>query len=72
MDGKQQSNRNEAEEANKIMSKDFKDYGARFDAEPNSEVEKANQEIQQVFYREGENNNLLPFHVDMNNPPIKK
>jgi hypothetical protein len=65
-------NKNEAKEANRNMSKKFKDYGARFSSSVNSEAEWANQKIQEQFYGQSEEDNLLPIHVDVNNPPIKK
>ncbi|MDR4946682.1 hypothetical protein [Neobacillus cucumis] len=58
--------------ANQQMSKEFKDFDARETSEVNSEAGKANQEIQEQFYGKTEEDNLLPFHVDINNPPIKK
>ena len=58
--------------ANQKMSEKFKDYAARETSEVNSEAARANQEIQEQFYGKTEGNNLLPFHVDINNPPIKK
>ncbi|MCH6268855.1 hypothetical protein [Neobacillus citreus] len=68
-DGEQ--NKNEAKEVNQYLSQKFKDYSARY-SQVNSETEKANQQIQEQFYGENKENNLLPFHVDSNNPPIKK
>ncbi|WP_066305997.1 hypothetical protein [Bacillus sp. FJAT-29814] len=59
-------------DANVKMSEQFKDYSYRGASEANSEAEKANQEIQKEFYGSNEDNNLLPFHVDSNSPPIKK
>lgn len=66
-----EQNRNEAKEANHNLSEEFKDYNARY-SQVNTETEKANQEIQEQFYGENKENNLLPFHVDSNTPPIKK
>ncbi|MBI0576355.1 hypothetical protein IEC97_03180 [Neobacillus cucumis] len=63
---------NEAEEANREMNKGFKDYGARSSAFVSSEAEEANQKIQELFYGKEKGINSLPFHVDVNNPPIKK
>lgn len=57
--------------ANQSLSENLKDYSARYSSEANSEAELANQKIQEEFYGD-EENNLLPFHVDNNNPPIKK
>ncbi|WP_284036760.1 hypothetical protein [Neobacillus sp. 114] len=65
-----EQNKNEAKEVNQYLSQKFKDYSARY-SQVSSETEKANQEIQEQFYGEKEDN-LLPFHVDSNNPPIKK
>ncbi|MGG1675569.1 hypothetical protein ACIFOT_07395 [Neobacillus sp. NRS-1170] len=61
----------EAEVANRRMSQKFKDYSAREYSEGNSEAEMANHDIQEQFYGRNEDN-LAPFHVDVNNPPIKK
>lgn len=66
-----EQNRNEAKEANHNLSEEFKDYSARY-SQVNSETEKANQEIQDRFNGQKKEENLLPFHVDINNPPIKK
>ncbi|OIK16566.1 hypothetical protein BIV60_03590 [Bacillus sp. MUM 116] len=63
---------NEAEEANWEISEKFKDYSARSSANVNSEADMANQQIQEQFYGEEKEINSLPFHVDVNNPPIKK
>lgn len=63
---------NEAEEANWEISEKFKDYSARSSANVNSEAEEANQKIQEQFYGNEKGINSLPFHVDVNNPPIKK
>jgi hypothetical protein len=62
----------ETQQANKSMSKEFKDYSARAASPIDSESDLANQEIQKQFYENKEGDNLLPFHVDINNPPIKK
>jgi hypothetical protein len=62
----------ESNQANKNMSKEFKDYHARASASIDSEAEEANQKIQEAFYENKEEDHLLPFHVDVNNPPIKK
>lgn len=59
-------------DANVKMSEPFKDHSYRGTSEANSEAEIANQEIQKEFYGSEEENNLLPFHVDSNSPPIKK
>lgn len=66
-----EQNKNEAREANQYLNEEFKDYSARY-SQVNTETEKANQEIQEQFYGENKENNQLPFHVDSNNPPIKK
>ena len=66
-----EQNKIEAKETNQYMSQKFKDYSARESSEVNSEAERANQEIQEQFYGKNEDN-LAPFHVDINNPPIKK
>ncbi|MEH7416590.1 hypothetical protein V7266_14990 [Neobacillus drentensis] len=58
--------------ANQKMSEKLKDYSAREASDVNSEAARANQEIQEQFYGKTEEDNLLPFHVDINNPPIKK
>lgn len=68
-EGKQ--NNNDAREANQAISGKSKDYSARYSSQADTEAELANQKIQQEFYGDQENN-LLPFHVDSNNPPIKK
>nr|WP_263327298.1 hypothetical protein [Neobacillus sp. Marseille-Q6967] len=65
-------NKISAEDANIKMSKQFKDYSERGSNAVNSEAERANQEIQEQFYGDNEENQLLPFHIDVNNPPIKK
>lgn len=65
-------NENSTKEANAKMRERFKDFSARVTTEATSEAEKANQEIQEEFYGSAEQNNSLPFHVDVNNPPIKK
>ncbi|MEH7546894.1 MULTISPECIES: hypothetical protein [Bacillaceae] len=69
---KDNQNKDSAMVANQKMSEKFKDYGAREASEVNSEADRANQEIQEKFYGKTEEDNLLPFHVDINNPPIKK
>ncbi|WP_160719369.1 hypothetical protein [Bacillus sp. USDA818B3_A] len=61
-----------AEEANHSLGEKFKDFDTRATSEVRSQSESANQQIQEQFYGEDETNNLLPFHVDINNPPIKK
>ncbi|MEH7335311.1 hypothetical protein V7161_22070 [Neobacillus drentensis] len=67
----EEQNKNVSKETNQFMSQKFKDYSARESSEVNSEAEMANQEIQEQFYGKNEDN-LAPFHVDINNPPIKK
>ena len=64
--------KSEVEQANKNMSKEFKDYSARASSPINSEANLANQKIQEQFYENEDEDNFLPFHVDINNPPIKK
>ncbi|MGG3467166.1 hypothetical protein ABES02_06460 [Neobacillus pocheonensis] len=66
-----EKNQSEAEVANRRMSQQFKDFSERGSAEEKSEAEMANHEIQEQFYGKNEDN-LAPFHVDVNNPPIKK
>lgn len=61
----------EAVRANQKMDEKIKDYGYRASSVVNSEVEEANQNIQDDFYGK-EENNFLPFHIDANNPPVKK
>ncbi|PLS05329.1 hypothetical protein [Neobacillus cucumis] len=65
-------NKKAAEEANLSLAEKFKDLDARASAEVSSDSEEANQKIQEQFYGEEESNSLLPFHVDVNNPPLKK
>jgi hypothetical protein len=65
-------NTHESEEANQIMSEKFKDYNPRTISAADSETESANQIIQKKFYENDEDNNFLPFHIDISNPPIKK
>lgn len=60
------------EETNQKLSRNFKDYGARESSSITSEEELANLEIQEQFYGKSDDENLLPFHVDINNPPFKK
>ncbi|NRD78955.1 hypothetical protein HPT25_16445 [Bacillus sp. BRMEA1] len=66
------TNKDEAMEANQKMSEKFKDFGARETTPSNSGAEWANQEIQHQFYGNSQEDNLSPIHVDVNNPPIKK
>lgn len=65
-------NIHESEEANQIMSEKFKGYNARTISAADSETESTNQIIQKKFYENDEDNNFLPFHIDISNPPIKK
>ncbi|MEH7098333.1 hypothetical protein [Neobacillus vireti] len=69
---KNEENNKIAQEANQSLGEKFKDYDSRASTEANSDSERANQEIQAQFYGEDETNNSLPFHVDINNPPVKK
>ncbi|PFP25930.1 hypothetical protein COJ96_19460 [Bacillus sp. AFS073361] len=62
---------NATTQANQAMSRSFNDYSERMSSQPNSDTEIANQKIQEQFYQ-NEDDNLLPFHVDINNPPVKK
>jgi hypothetical protein len=62
---------NEAIEANQKMNDLFNDFGSR-NFKGDSEEETANHEIQEQFYGNDKSDNSLPFHVDINNPPIKK
>jgi hypothetical protein len=62
---------NEAIEANQKMDDLFNDFGSR-NFTGDSEEETANHEIQEQFYGNDKAGNSLPFHVDINNPPIKK
>ncbi|MFJ7726851.1 hypothetical protein ACIQXV_11870 [Neobacillus sp. NPDC097160] len=62
---------NEAIEANKKMDELF--YDSKFSSiKGDSEVDTANLEIQEQFYGTEKEDHSLPFHVDTNNPPIKK
>ncbi|MEH7120357.1 hypothetical protein V7128_23485 [Neobacillus vireti] len=61
-----------AEEANHSLEEKFKNLDARVSTEVGTDSERANQQIQEHFYGENETNNLLPLHIDVNNPPIKK
>lgn len=69
---KNKQTENESVEANKKMGEYFTDYNARATAPATSEAEEANQKIQEDFYGDGKKSHSLPFHVDVNNPPIKK
>ena len=68
---KESETSNATTQANQAMNKSFKDYSERMSSQPNSDTEMANQKIQEEFYQ-NEDDNLLPFHVDINNPPVKK
>ncbi|WP_144553252.1 hypothetical protein [Bacillus sp. X1(2014)] len=68
---KESETSNATTQANQAMSKSFNDYSERMSSEPTSDTEMANQKIQEQFYQ-NEDDNLLPFHVDINNPPVKK
>jgi hypothetical protein len=65
-------NKNEAVEANQQMDHLFYDSGSKSNVTGASEEEMANNEIQEQFYGNDKADNSLPFHVDVNNPPIKK
>jgi hypothetical protein len=65
-------NMHESEEANQEMSEKFKDYNPRTVSAADSEIERTNQSIQRQVYENKEDNNFLPFHIDISNPPIKK
>ncbi|WP_413298964.1 hypothetical protein AA0X95_14520 [Bacillus sp. 1P10SD] len=65
-------NKNEAVEANQQMDQLFYDFGSRNSVSEGSEEDMANNEIQEQFYGNDKAGNSLPFHVDVNNPPIKK
>ena len=69
---KNDANQKMAEEANQSLGEKFKDYDSRASSEVSSDAERANQKIQAQFYGEDETNNSLPFHVDINNPPVRK
>ena len=69
---KNEENNKMAMEVNQFLGEKFKDYNSRASSEASSDSERANQKIQEQFYGEEETNNSLPFHVDINNPPIKK
>jgi hypothetical protein len=71
MDQKEQK-MHESEEANQEMSEKFKDYNPRTISAADSEIERTNQIIQEQFYKNNDDNNFLPFHIDISNPPIKK
>jgi len=62
---------NEAIEANQKMDDFFYESGYR-NIKGDSEVDTANLEIQEQFYGPDKEDHSLPFHVDINNPPIKK
>ncbi|MGG3563879.1 hypothetical protein ABES03_20030 [Neobacillus rhizosphaerae] len=64
--------KNEAVEANQQMDQLFYDFGSRSYVSEGSEEDMANNEIQEQFYGNDKADNSLPFHVDVNNPPIKK
>lgn len=66
------SEKNEAVEANQKMDEWFKVDSVRESSLANSEAEWANDKIQEEFNKKTEGDNLLPFHIDINNPPIKK
>lgn len=61
----------EAVEANQKMDDYFNDSDYR-NIIGDSEADTANLKIQEQFYGNGNFGNSLPFHVDINNPPIKK
>lgn len=63
---------NEAIEANQKMDDIFNEPRSR-NIIGNSAVETANLKIQEQFYENNEEENYsAPYHVDINNPPIKK
>ncbi|WHY75461.1 hypothetical protein QNH20_15065 [Neobacillus sp. WH10] len=62
---------NEAIEANQKMDDFFYESGYR-NMKGDSDIETANLEIQEQFYGTDKEDHSLPFHVDINNPPIKK
>ncbi|WML60393.1 hypothetical protein [Neobacillus sp. PS2-9] len=64
-------NKNEAVEANQQMDQLFYDFRSRNYVSDGSEEDRANNEIQEQFYGNDKADNSLPFHVDVNNPPIK-
>jgi hypothetical protein len=68
---KVQKEENETIEANQKMDDLFNDSGSR-NTIGDSENETANDKIQEQFYGNTKTVNSLPFHVDINNPPIKK
>jgi hypothetical protein len=61
-----------SEEANQIMSEKFKGYNAKTISAADTEIERTNQKIQQLFYENDEEKNYLPFYIDSNSPPMKK
>jgi hypothetical protein len=63
--------KNESIEANQKMDDLFNDFGSR-NIIGDSEEETAIHKIQEQFYGNDKANNSLPFHVDIDNPPIKK
>jgi hypothetical protein len=64
-------NKSEAIEANQQMDDLFNGSGtSNFIGD--SDAETANHRIQEKFYGDDKDDNTLPFHVDINNPPIKK
>jgi len=62
---------NDSIEANQEMDNYFHDSGYR-NIVGVSEEDTANLEIQENFYGTDKEIDSLPFHVDINNPPIKK
>jgi hypothetical protein len=65
-------NKNEAVKANQQMDDYFNDSVTRDNFKGDTEEDIANNQIQEQFYGNEKENNSLPFHVDVNNPPIKK
>ncbi|HEY2419913.1 MAG TPA: hypothetical protein VGI04_00765 [Neobacillus sp.] len=63
--------KNEAIEANQKMDDLFNDNRSR-NLIGDSEEETANHQIQEQFYGMDQEDDSLDFHVDINNPPIKK
>lgn len=65
-------NKNDAVEANQKMAHYFRGESLSNVDAANSDVETTNQKIQEEFYQGEKESYSLPFHIDINNPPIKK
>ncbi len=67
-----EENKNQVKKTNQNLSDEFRKHDSRASFSVYSNAETANQKIQQQFYEQKKENNLLSVHVDVNNPPIKK